>query len=91
MDFLTRADLTGKIRGLVIMLDEKITIEQSREAEALVDDEAFAAALELLAGFLANGEKTLPDDLRVDFDRLSAQVGDHDVVMETLARCPVEQ
>ncbi len=91
MDFLTRADLTGKIRGLVIMLDEKITIEQSREADARVDDEEFAAALELLAGFLADGGKSLPDDLRVDFDRLSMQVGDHDAVMETLSRCPVEE
>ncbi len=32
----------------------------------------------------------LADDLRVDFDRLSAQVGNHDAVMELLARCPVE-
>jgi hypothetical protein len=91
MDFLTHADLTGKIRGLVIMLDEKISIEQSRSAEELVDNAEFAAALELLAGFLAEGATSLPDDLRVDFDRLSTQVGNHDVVMETLARCPVEQ
>ncbi len=90
MDFLTRADLTGRIRGLVIMLDEKITIDQSRRADELVDGDEFAAALETLASFLADGETALPVDLRVDFDRLSTQVGNHDAVMEILARCPVE-
>jgi hypothetical protein len=90
MDFLTRADLTGRIRGLVIMLDEKITIEQSRQADALVDDDEFGAALVALAGFLADDRTALADDLRVDFDRLSTQVGNQDAVMEVLARCPVE-
>jgi hypothetical protein len=91
MDFLTHADLTGRIRGLVIMLDDKITIDQSRRAEELVDAAEFASALEALAGFLAEAPVALPDDLRVDFDRLSTQVGNHDVVMEQLARCPAEQ
>ena len=35
MDFLTRADLTGRIRGLVIMLDDKISVEESRRADEL--------------------------------------------------------
>jgi hypothetical protein len=90
MDFLTHADLTGRIRGLVILLDEKITIGQSRRAEELVDGDEFAAALETLAGYLADGPTPLPDDLRVDFDRLSTQVGNHDAVMAVLERCPVE-
>ena len=90
MDFLTHADLTGRIRGLVIMLDEKITIDQSRRAEELVDAAEFGSALEELAGFLAEGATALPDDLRVDFDRLSTQVGNHDAVMDLLAGCPVE-
>ena len=90
MDFLTHADLTGRIRGLVIMLDEKITIEQSRRADELVDEDEFGAALVALAGFLAEGGTALADDLRVDFDRLSTQVGNHDAVMEILAGVPVE-
>jgi hypothetical protein len=90
MDFLTHADLTGRIRGLVIMLDEKITIDQSRSAEELVDAAEFASALAELAGSLAEGPTALADDLRTDFDRLSAQVGNHDEVMAVLARCPVE-
>jgi hypothetical protein len=88
MDFLTHADLTGRIRGLVILLDEQITIDQSRRAEELVDGGEFADALETLAGYLAEGPTPLPGDLRVDFERLSAQVGNHDVVMATLERCP---
>jgi hypothetical protein len=90
MDFLTHADLTGRIRGLVIMLDEKITIEQSRRADELVDDDEFGAALVALAGFLAESGTSLAADLRVDFDRLSNQVGNHDSVMEILAGVPVE-
>ncbi|MGZ4689746.1 MAG: hypothetical protein ACXVKA_00705 [Acidimicrobiia bacterium] len=91
MDFLTHADLTGRIRGLVIMLDEKITVEQSRRAEELVDNAEFAAALEELARVLGDGKVPLPDDLRVDFDRLSSQVEHHDAVMGLLAACPVEE
>ena len=90
MDFLTHADLTGRIRGLVIMLDEKISIDQSRRAEELVDSADFGAALEELAGFLAADQTALPDDLRADFDRLATQVGNHDVVREVLTRCPDE-
>lgn len=90
MDFLTHADLTGRIRGLVIMLDDKITIDQSRRAEELVDADDFGRALEELAGFLGEGAVALPEDLRVDFDRLSTQVGNHDAVMDLLVRCPAE-
>lgn len=90
MDFLTHADLTGRIRGLVIMLDDKITIEQSRVAEELVDADEFGPALEQLAGMLAAGATSLPDDLRTDFDRLSTQVGNRDRVMELLGDCPPE-
>ncbi|HEY3725326.1 MAG TPA: hypothetical protein VGN59_18375 [Acidimicrobiia bacterium] len=90
MDFLTHADLTGRIRGLVIMLDEKITIEESRRAEELVDDDEFGTALETLAGYLAAAGTALPSDLRVDFDRLSTQVGNHDTVMGMLEGCPSE-
>jgi hypothetical protein len=90
MDFLTHADLTGRIRGLVILLDDKITIEQSRRAEELVDAAEFDAALEVLAGFLAEAGTALPDDLRTDFDRLATQVGNRDRVMELLAACPPE-
>ena len=46
----------------------------------------FGAALEALAGFLAEAGTPLPDDLRVDFDRLSTQVGNHDAVMERARR-----
>ncbi len=88
MDFLTRADLTGRIRGLVIMLDDKITIEQSRAADELIDEDEFGPALEQLAGVLADTRATLPDDLRTDFERLSSQVGNQARVMELLGACP---
>jgi hypothetical protein len=89
MDFLDHADLTGRIRGLVIMLDDKVTIEQSREVDELIDASEFGGALEMLAGCLAESETPLPDDLRVDFERLATRMEIRDAVMETLVRCPV--
>jgi hypothetical protein len=91
VDFLDHADITGRIRGLVIMLDDKITIEQSRQVDELIDAAEFGAALEVLAGLLAESSTPLPDDLRVDFDRLATRMEKRDTVMGLLARCPVEQ
>lgn len=91
MDFLDHADLTGRLRGLVIMLDDKITIEQSRQVDELIDASEFGVALETLAGILAESSTSLPDDLRVDFERLANRMEIGESVMATLARCPVEQ
>ena len=89
VDFLTRADLTGRIRGLVIMLDDKITIEQSRAVgRARSMRTSSVRPLEQLAGVLAEAGTSLADDLRTDFDRLSTQVGNQDRVMELLGACP---
>ena len=90
MDFLDHADLTGRIRGLVIMLDDKVTIEQTRHVDELIDASEYGPALEALAGFLAESSTPVPEDLRVDFERLASRVEVHDSVMEMLARCPVE-
>lgn len=88
MDFLTRTDVTGRIRGLAIMLDDRITIEQTRAAEELVDADEFAAALESLAGALAAQGAAVPEDLRTDFERLAAQIGNQGAVMQVLAGVP---
>ena len=91
MDFLTRTDLAGRIRGLAIMLDDRITVDQTRAAEELVDAGEFGPALEALAGALLAQGAAVPADLREDFDRLTRQVGNHDVVAELLAGCPTEE
>jgi hypothetical protein len=88
MDFLDHADLTGRIRGLVIMLDDKVTIEQSRVVDELIDAAEFGAALQTLADYLAESATPVPDDLRVDFERLATRMEIGDAVMATLARCP---
>ena len=91
MDFLDHADVTGRLRGLVIMLDDKITVEQSRDVDASIDASEFAVALEALARYLAESATALPNDLRVDFERLADKMEIRDAVMETLSRCPVEE
>jgi hypothetical protein len=90
VDFLTRTDLTGRIRGLVIMLDDKVSIEQSRATDELIDADDFGPALEQLATVLADTGAALADDLRTDFDRLATQVGNRDRVMGLLEACPSE-
>jgi hypothetical protein len=91
MDFLDHADVTGRIRGLVIMLDDKVTIEQSRSVDEMIDASEFGVALQALADYLAESSTALPDDLRLDFERLASKMEIRDAVMETLSRCPVEQ
>lgn len=90
MDFLAKTDLTGRLRGLAIMLDDRLTVEQTRAAEELVDVEEFNAALEALATALRDQGASLPSDLRTDFDRLAAQLGDEAVVADLLAAVPTE-
>jgi hypothetical protein len=90
VDFLTKTDLTGRLRGLAILLDDRLTVEQTRAAEDLIDDDQFAPALEALAAALREQHATLPADLRRDFDRLSAQLGNEAAVAELLAGVPTE-
>jgi hypothetical protein len=89
MDFATHADLTGRLRGLVILLDERLTPDQARAADELIDASLFAAALDSLAAGLAEHETPIPDDVRRDFDRLASQL-DAMQVMVTLSQCPPE-
>jgi hypothetical protein len=91
VDFLTHADLTGRLRGLVILLGDKISPDQSRAVEKLIDTSEFGAALEMLANWLAEHETPLPEDLRRDFERLATQIGNHDRVMDPLRLCPPEK
>jgi hypothetical protein len=90
MDFAEHADLTGRLRGLVILLDDRLTLDQARSAEEVIDAAEFGVALELLADTLSEQKTPIPDDLRVEFERLSARLGDADRVMGPLAVCPVE-
>jgi hypothetical protein len=90
MDFATHADLTGRLRGLVILLDERLTPDQARAADDLIDTSLFGSALETLADGLAEHETPIPDDVRRDFERLASQVGDDARVKAALGRCPRE-
>jgi hypothetical protein len=90
MDFLDHADLTGRLRGLVIMLDDKITIEQTRYVDESIDASEFGIALQTLAEYLAESATPIPEDLRLDFERLASKMEIRDAVMNVLAGCPVE-
>jgi hypothetical protein len=90
MDFATHADLTGRLRGLIILLDESLTGEQQRFADELVDASEFGVALESLASWLSDNETPIPEDVRRDFERLSSQLGIVDSVMGKLSVCPTQ-
>jgi hypothetical protein len=44
------------VRGLVILLDERITSHQVRVADELIDASEFGVALETLAAWLSEGK-----------------------------------
>jgi hypothetical protein len=89
VDFATRADVAGRLRGLVIMLDDHLTLEQCRSADQTIDADDFGAALEMMADWLAEARTPIPDDIRRDFERLSSQIGNAERVMTPLnEHCP---
>ena len=45
LDFAERADQTGRLRGLVIMLAGRLTLDQARSADELIDRSEFSVAL----------------------------------------------
>ncbi len=90
MDFATHADLTGRLHGLIILLDDQLTLDQTRFADELVDASEFGPALEFLADRLAENEAPIPDDVRRDFQRLSSEMGIVDRIMGPLGHCRPE-
>ncbi len=90
MDFATHADLTGRVRGLVIVLAERLTLDQARLVDEFIDAADFGVALEMLAGWLSENETPIPDDVRHDFESLSVRMGIVERVIPQVARCPRE-
>jgi hypothetical protein len=90
VDFGTHADLTGRLRGLVILLDGRVTGDRARLADELIDASEFGTALEMLADWLSEDETPIPGDVRRDFELLSARIGNVDRVMGPLGLCPTE-
>ena len=90
LDFATHSDLTGRLRGLVILLGDRLTPEQAHGADAYIDASEFGVALETLADWLSEDATPIPDDIRRDFERLSAQIGIVERVMRPLGLCPAE-
>jgi len=88
LDFATHSDLTGRLRGLIILLDDRLTLDQARSADELIDASEFGTVLEVLADWLGQNETPIPDGVRRDFDRLSTQMGNVEHVMRALDRCP---
>jgi hypothetical protein len=90
LDFATHADLTGRLRGLIILLGGRLTLDRARSADELIDASEFGAALKMLADWLSANETPIPDGVRRDFERLSVQMGNRERVMRPLDRCPAE-
>jgi hypothetical protein len=91
VDFAIHADLTGRLRGLVILLAERLASDHARLADELIDASEFGVALEALADWVSEHETPIPDDIRHDFQRLSSQMGNVDRVMGALRLCPADR
>lgn len=72
------------------MLADRLTLDQARAADELIDSSEFGAVLEMLADRLSQNETPIPDGIRRDFERLSLQVGNVERVMRPLDLCPAE-
>jgi hypothetical protein len=90
LDFATHSDLTGRLRGLIILLAGRLTLDQARSADELIDASEFGVVLEMLAAWLSENETPIPDGVRRDFERLSVQMGNVERVMRPLDLCPAE-
>jgi hypothetical protein len=90
LDFSTHSDLTGRVRGLIILLAERLSSDQARSVDELIDASEFGVALETLADWLAEKETPIPDHVRRDFERISVQLGNVERVMRPLDACPAE-
>ena len=90
LDFATHSDLTGRLRGLIILLAERLSSDEARSVDELIDASEFGVALETLADWLAENETAIPDGVRRDFERLSVQMGNVERVMRPLDVCPAE-
>ena len=66
------------------MLDDQLTLDQCRFVDQRIDADEFGPALVTLADWLAEAGAQIPDDIRRDFERLSAQIGNADQVMGAL-------
>jgi hypothetical protein len=90
LDFAERSDLTGRLRGLVIMLGDRLTLDQARATDELIDRSEFSMALETLADWLSTARTPIPDSIRHDFERLSTRMGNLERVMPPLDLCPAD-
>ena len=90
MDFATHSDLTGRVRGLIILLADRLSSDQARIGDELIDAAEFGVALETLADWLSEDATPIPDSVRRDFERLSVQMGNVERVMRPLDVCPAE-
>jgi hypothetical protein len=90
LDFATHSDLTGRLHGLVILLGWRLTLDQARSADSLIDASEFELALEMLANRLSEDATAIPDDVRRDFEKISQQMGNAERVMRPLDLCPAD-
>jgi hypothetical protein len=90
LDFAEHADLTGRLRGVVIMLGGRLTLDQARSTDELIDSSEFSVALETLAKWLSENQTPIPGSIRHDFERLSTRTGNLERVMPPLDLCPDE-
>jgi len=90
LDFATHSDLTGRVRGLIILLADRLSSDQARLGDELIDASEFGVALETLADWLSEDRTPIPDGVRRDFERLSVEMGNVERVMRPLDVCPAE-
>lgn len=88
MDRAYYEEIAGKLRGLLIRLDDRLTGEAVTEIAEAIDHNELGIALEWLADALSKDEQLLSADERNDMLTLVDRMEMDDQVPRALALCP---
>lgn len=81
-------DLTGRLRGLLIRLDNRLADGEIDFLTELIDASEFGLALETVADFLSEDWTPITEDERADMLTLVSMMGMDGRVQRALELCP---
>lgn len=88
MDAAYYEEIAGKLHGLLIRLDDRLSGKDVTEIAEMIDHNELGVALEWMAGALSEGEQPLSTVERADILVLVDRMEMDDQVTRALALCP---
>ena len=88
MDATYYEEIAGRLRGLLIRLDDRLGRQDQLWTAEFIDHNELGLALEQMAGALAEDEQPVTADERGDLLALAATMGIEEGVARALSFCP---